>query len=183
MEDYARKGKIRLIVAHSGRGKGRQIAYENSKGRYIISGLDADDVVKPTLQEVLKVYHMYHEGYVLSFATIHFIPRDLVEAVGGWKDLQWGEDVDFARRIELLGKIHYFKDDSIIIERRGHIKRSLSYKIKEEYQICQSKYRIGLSLFGTGTTTWYYLPLQFSIALFVLVVSKLKGAEKFKYDS
>ena len=81
LEEYTRRGQIKLILEHSTRGKGRQIAYEYSKGNYIISGLDADDVVKPTLKEVLKLYHAEHEGYVLSFRTVHFIPRSLVEAV------------------------------------------------------------------------------------------------------
>ena len=168
-------------MEHCSRGKGRQIAFEKSLGSYIISGLDADDIVKPTLKSVLLFYHTQHEGYVLTFGTIHFIPRDLVEAVGGWRELQWGEDVDFAKRIEAMGKMHYFVDDSIIIEHRGHVSRGLAYKLKEEYRICQSKYQIGRSLFGIHTTKWYNLPMQFLVATSVLVVSKLKRTKKFRY--
>jgi glycosyltransferase involved in cell wall biosynthesis len=181
LEDYARDGMIRLFFAHSSRGKGRQIAYENSKGQYIISGLDTDDVVKPTIRQVLKVYHDSHEGYVLSYRTIHFIPRHIVEAVGGWRDLQWGEDVDFCKRVEALGKMHYFKDDSLLISRRGHVNRSLIFKLREEYRICQSKYQIGLSLFGTHTTSWYYLPIQCLIALSVMIQFKLAKKQRFHY--
>ncbi len=181
LEEYAKKGHIKLIVEHSSRGKGRQIAFENSNGEYIISGLDTDDVVKPTLKDVLKLYHAEHEGYALSFGTIHFIHRQLVEAVNGWRDLQWAEDVDFCKRIESIGKMHYFHDDSVIIERRGHTNRGFAYKLKEEYRCCQSKYQVGLSLFR-APTTWYYRPIQFTVALSALVVSKIKHTKRYKYN-
>jgi len=181
LEEYAMKGQIKLVVERSTRGKGRQIAYELSQGEYIISGLDTDDVVKPTLKNVLRLYHANHEGFALSFGTIHFIPRNLVEAVNGWRDLQWGEDVDFCKRIELLGMMHYFNDNSLLIEQKGHVKRGFVFKMNEEYRICQSKYQIGLSLFRSPLTRWYYRPMQFLVALYALVICKIKHIKKYCY--
>ena len=182
LNEYAARKQIRLIVQRSSRGMGRQIAYEHSRGTYIISGLDADDIVKPTLKDILKSYHSLHEDYVLSLRTVHIIPRRIVEAVHGWRDLQWGEDVDFCKRVESLRRMHYFKDDSVLIATRGHVKRSLRFKIKEEYRICQSKYKIGLSLFGTHTTSWHYLPIQYLVAISVLITSKFRRTQKFRYN-
>src|SRR5665647_3308215 len=88
LEEYARNRKIKLIIEHSNRGRGRQIAFEYSKGDYIISGIDTDDVIRPVLKDVLREYHEKHEGYMLQFETIYIVPRHLVIAVGGWRDLQ-----------------------------------------------------------------------------------------------
>lgn len=183
LEEYARNGSINLIVEPSSRGKGRQIAFENSKGDYIISGIDTDDVFKPTLRDILKLYHDKHEGYMLSFKTIHIIPRQLVRAVGGWRDLQWGEDVDFIKRVESLSKLHYFDDDSIIIERRRKVKRGFIYGLKERYQFYQCRHKIGLNIFeDLMMYPWYVRPIQFSIAFAAIISSRLKRVRKFEYS-
>lgn len=183
LEEYSRKGRIKLIVEKSSRGKGRQIAFENSSGDYIISGMDTDDVIKQTLKDILRMYHSQHEGYMLSFDTIHIIPRYLVEAVGGWRDLQWGEDVDFTRRVESMSKLHYFTDATGIIERRGRVKRGVLYKIKEDYRCCQSCYKLGKNVFDSVKMyPWYKQPMQFVIALVAVVVCKFRLVEKFEYD-
>jgi len=163
LEEYAKSGKIKLIVERSSRGQGRQIAFENSVGTYILSGIDTDDLIKPVLKDILRLYHEKHEGFMLSFGTFHIIPRKLVIEIGGWRNLQWGEDVDFAKRIESSGKIHYFEDSSYIIE-RGHIKRSFFHRVKENYLFYQCRYRIGLSVFDdivrNPLYSWYMRPLQ-----------------------
>ncbi len=178
LEGYQQEGKIKLIVQKSSRGRGRQIAFENSTGDYIISGLDADDVIKPTLKDVLAVYHSKHEGYALSFGTIHFLPRTLVEAVGGWRDLQWGEDVDFCSRVEALGMIHYFPDASWIVQQRGKVNRSLIYRTKERYSFYKCGYRIGRSIIGDAlkneSVVWYQRPMELVLALAALSSLKFK---------
>jgi len=185
LEDYARAGKIRLLVQKSSRGKGRQIAFENSTGDYIISGLDSDDVLKPTLKDVLKIYHSEHEGYALSFGTIHFIPRPLVESVGGWRDLQSLEDVDFCKRVEILGKMHYFEDDSFVMQRRGRVKRSIFYRTKERYSYYKCAYQIGRCVWSEiikkQSVIWYRRPIEFVLALTAVANLKIKKVKKFKY--
>jgi len=184
IEGFAKNRKIKLIVRPSSRGQGRQIAFENSVGDYILSGIDTDDVIKPVLKETLRLYHEKHEGYMLSFGTFHIVPRRLVTAVGGWRDLQFGEDVDFAKRIELIGKIHYFPDSSHIID-RGDVKRGLLYSLREEHMKYQCFYRIGLNVFRDIATNplkpWYMRPLLFLSALFAIAVAKLKHLEKLEY--
>jgi glycosyltransferase involved in cell wall biosynthesis len=184
LEEYAGKGNIKLIIEHSSRGKGRQIAFDNSIGNYIISGIDTDDVIKPVLRDVLRLYHEEHEGYMLSFGTIHIIPRHLVIAVGGWRDLQWGEDVDFTKRIAFIGKSHYFPDASRIVGKKGSLKRGFLRRIRERYVYYQCRYKIGLSVFDDlRIDSWRKRPVECFIALFALAMAKLKRLNKFEYKS
>jgi len=182
LQEYAKKGKLKLIVEKSSRGKGRQIAFENSSGDYIISGIDMDDILKPTLKEVMKMYHDQHEGYELLLGTIHIIPRKIVEEVGGWKDLQWGEDVDFCKRVESISKLHYIANPWLLILKRGRVRRGPFYKFKERYRFYQVRYQIGVTIFGeVMMNPWYDRPILFFIALAALTMSKLRGVKKFNY--
>jgi len=174
LEEYAREGKIKLIIERSSRGRGRQIAFENSTGDYIISGVDTDDVLTPVFKDFLKVYHEQHEGYVLSADTIHIIPRKVVEEIGGWKDLQYYEDVDFCRRVESIGKWH---GSQFVLVERGKAKRGPFHRIKEIYDACQCRYKIGDKVFDElEMTSLYNKPLVFFVCGFALITCKLKNA-------
>jgi len=184
LEEYAKNGKIKLIIEYSNRRRGRQIAFENSKGDYIITGIDTDDVIKPVLKDVLRLYHEKHEGYMLSYGTIHIIPRHLVITIGGWRDLQWGEDVDFAKRIESMGKIHYFPDVERIVGKKGTLKRGFLRRVREGYLGYQCRYKIGFDILDeVKADHWYKRPLQIYIAIFALFVIKLKREHRFEYNS
>ncbi len=104
LQKYAKKGSITLIIKNCSRGKGRQIALENSKGQYIISNLDLDDIFTPRLQALIHFYHSQCENRILAamqgepreskwFPNITIGTRNLIEELGGWSDLQWGEDL------------------------------------------------------------------------------------------
>ncbi len=181
LKEYAKKDQIKLIVQSSTRGKGRQIAFQNSIGDYILSGIDTDDVINPILKDVLRLYHLEHEGYMLSFRTFHIIPRYLVNTIGGWKDLQWGEDVDFIKRVEELKRVHYFPDASHIIK-KGQIKRGPFHRLRENYAFYQCRYRIGADVIEAAPSPWYLRPLQFFVAFSALTTVKLKRQHKFEYE-
>lgn len=185
LEEYARVGKIKLIIEHSNRGRGRQIAFENSKGDYIISGIDTDDMIRPVLKNVLREYHEKHEGYVLQFETIYIVPRHLVIAVGGWRDLQWGEDIDFTKRIVAMGKSHYFPDLSRIVEKKRflHKQSPLLYKPIDRYTYYQCRYKIGFNILDDQVNYWYKLPIEVLIAISALAVLKIKRVRRFEYAS
>jgi glycosyltransferase involved in cell wall biosynthesis len=184
LEEYAKTGKIKLIVAPSSRGQGRQIAFENSVGTYIISDIDTDDFIKPVLKDILRLYHEKHEGFMLAFGTLHIIPRKLVVEVGGWRNLQYYEDVDFAKRVELIGKIHYFEDSQAIIV-RGSEKGHFFNRLKKAYSIYQCGYIIGKDIFHNigrdPSHPLYMRPLLLLDALFAVALAKVKHLEKLKY--
>ena len=185
LKEYAKSGKIKLIIERSSRGKGRQIAFENSVGTYILSGIDTDDLIKPLLKDILRTYHEKHEGFMLSFGTFHIIPRQLVIEIGGWRDLQRFEDTDFSKRIQSIGKIHYFKNSSFIIE-RGYVKRSIFLRLKDDYKIHQCGYIVGKNVFkdiGRKTLNpWYIRSLRFSNAIVAITIAKIKRLKRLEYN-
>ncbi|MDA4127897.1 MAG: glycosyltransferase [Thaumarchaeota archaeon] len=112
LEEYGKMGAIRLISAKCSRGKGRQIAFLNSVGDYVVSNMDMDEVFKPTLASFLTFYHNRCEGNVLAVIpreggrgpNITVAPRAVLSEIGGWRDLQYGEDWDVWSRAAAFGK-------------------------------------------------------------------------------
>lgn len=109
---------LKIIRRKCTRGKGRQIAFENSTGEYILANLDMDDVYGPRLSELLSFYHAQCEGRVLlvtlgledeirGLQNITIVPRSLATSLGGWRDLQWGEDWEFWCRARKIDKFSW----------------------------------------------------------------------------
>lgn len=107
--------QIKLLRRKCRRGKGRQIAFENSTGKYIIANMDMDDTFKPVLQNLLDSYHRKCDGKLLAvfkgsldqvniFQNITVGPRDIIRSIGGWRNLQWGEDWDLWCRAGKINK-------------------------------------------------------------------------------
>jgi len=181
LQEYARKGRIKLFVQRCSRGKGRQIAFENSTGRYIVSGLDTDDRLQPAFHEFLSIYHNDHEGYMLSAGTVHIVPRQIVEEIGGWRDLKWGEDVDFHKRAKSLGRQHELEYPLVLVE-RGHNKRSLIARVSEMYNTSLCCYRIGKSVLDqVKMSIWFYRPIVFVFAACALVECRCRHVQRFRY--
>jgi len=110
LQEYASSGLLKLIVKKCNRGEGRQIAFAESTGDYVIAGIDTDDVVGPGLQHLLTLYHTEYEGLVLQGTGVTIAPRSVVESLGGWKPLARAEDFDFWKRAEdrgLLRKVSF----------------------------------------------------------------------------
>lgn len=115
LKGFAEKGQIKLMQVKCSRGKGRQIAFENSSGKYVVANLDMDDVFKPRLRELLERYHEVAEGKLLwavsrakggfwGGESFTIAPRDLLAELGGWRDLQVFEDLELCCRAALRGK-------------------------------------------------------------------------------
>lgn len=132
---YAAQRKLKLIQRNCNRGEGRQIAFNHSQGDYIITGLDMDDVFKPTLHTILVNYHTKYEGFMVVYGTVGIIPRSLVENVGGWVSLSAYEDVEFGRRARYVcdtSKYMWTSDASPIILKRGEH----CFRLKEDQLGC-----------------------------------------------
>lgn len=109
LQHFAAKGLVKLDERHCSRGRGRQIAFEESSGDYILSGVDLDDVFRPVFKPLLEAYHRFFEGKCLLMSgrgeAITILPRALVERVGGWRDIPAGEDLDLWARIAKEGEL------------------------------------------------------------------------------
>ena len=105
--EYEKNGKIRLFRLKCSRGAGREVAFEKARGEYIVSGVDTDDVVvQDALSHLLDFYRNKCEGNLLriQWSGIVVAPAELVKRLGGWRDLQWGENWDICERAARTGK-------------------------------------------------------------------------------
>jgi glycosyltransferase involved in cell wall biosynthesis len=131
---YQEEGRIKLIVRKCSRGIGRQVAFEGSSGEYIIANMDLDEIYRIGLRNLLKFYHSKCEGLaVLSvydaarnlrgFQNVTVVRAETAREIGGWHDLQYGEDWEFWARaakvkrygwvvFPLVDKLNYHEERS-----------------------------------------------------------------------
>ena len=110
------EGKISLIERRCSRGEGRQLGFEATSGDYVLGHMDCDDVFDAEgLDSLLELYHRGFEGEVVmtqkrgsdEASNITIGPRQLLQEIGGWRDLNWGEDWDLWARAAGEGKYAY----------------------------------------------------------------------------
>jgi hypothetical protein len=98
--------KLKVISKKSTRGKGRQIAFLNSTGNYLIQ-FDLDAFYNEGLRKLFK----WHERNKPKYAVIagnSIFPRIALREIGGWNDLNWSEDLDLWIRLTLAGKAKWY---------------------------------------------------------------------------
>ncbi|MCI4324597.1 MAG: glycosyltransferase [Thermoplasmata archaeon] len=99
----------RLKVVRQGeknRGRGRRLAFEVSRGRWVIP-FDTSLVYDATYASILARYFALGLPKML-FSEIVALPRDSIEAAGSWRDLIGGEDIDlYSRVVARFGVVAY----------------------------------------------------------------------------
>jgi glycosyltransferase involved in cell wall biosynthesis len=107
LRGFAARGQIKLIERHCSRGEGRQLGFESSSGDYVLGHMDCDDVFDAEgLDSLLTTYHSKYEGLLLmtqkkdsdEASNITVAQRPLLNQLGGWRDMNWGEDWDLWAR-------------------------------------------------------------------------------------
>ena len=105
-------GLVAVIERRCSRGEGRQLALQSSRGMYVLSHMDCDDVFNAAgLDSLIATYHSAYEGTALmtkrrespEASNITIAPREVLDRVGGWRPLNWGEDWDLWARLAGLG--------------------------------------------------------------------------------
>ncbi|MGI0081445.1 MAG: glycosyltransferase family A protein, partial [Nitrososphaerales archaeon] len=115
LSQYQNAGLIKYVSRKCSRGLGRQVAFENSKGDFILACMDCDDEFIPeNVNRLIDLHHEKHEGSVMmtkktkknekEASNITIAPRSVVIQVGGWRDINWCEDWDFWARAAAIGK-------------------------------------------------------------------------------
>lgn len=132
-----------LFMGRVSRGKARQIAFEHSRGDYILSSIDTDDTFRPVLKDMLSQYHARFEGRIVSFGGLTVLPRMLVEELGGWPDLQWNEDGYLYARAFRRGLYVADFSNPFWQERGFHEQRQKTFWSK--YYWSRDKWRIGVN--------------------------------------
>lgn len=158
-----KQGRIHLIEQKCSRGRGRQLAFEASVGSYVLDQIDLDDVYKPCFKELVAYYHKNCEGLVMGAKAFLMGPREVLESVGGWRDLQYGEDRDLWDRITDAGKWaggppELARETRLEVKRHGS--GSLLHRIRYQYERARDLYRVGKSpLDGAERKSFSYLLL------------------------
>jgi glycosyltransferase involved in cell wall biosynthesis len=161
LRNYAEAGKIILKVKKCSRGQGRQLAFENSSGEYIIANLDMDDIFKPNLIKLLMKYHAMCDGKLLlavsdsspdliGFQNITIVPRSLVKRLGGWRNLQYSEDWDMWSRAAKIGQYQYLIFS--IAESQNLVKKDKNFiqSLKGRYIRYREMHRLNRRIFFQG---------------------------------
>jgi len=109
LRDYASLyGNIRVLRQKCSRGLGRQIAYKNSQGKYLIT-VDMDtEYLSKKLCDFLLAHKQskLKDTYVLkTWESFCIYPRHAVDKVEGWRDYNIGEDMDILARLFLVNSV------------------------------------------------------------------------------
>ena len=187
--------RIRLLQSKSSRGRGREIAFENSRGEYVIANLDMDDVFRPRLRELLRRYHDLAEGNLLWATSVMkgkgfwggesftIAPRELIEELGGWRDLQLFEDRELNSRAArkeryCIGEFALLETTNPHSERR----RSLWGRMKWRYVRYREILRVGLPMqLWNKRETWKQKLIKVSMKVLVLPFYETYS-DPFNYD-
>jgi|GEM_PF-1557021 len=88
-----------VILDRNNAGLGKNVAFENSAGKFIIM-FDAQTVYNLDLADM--VHNFILSGIKkMVFSPLAIIPRMIINEVGRWRELTDGEDIDFYTRVAL----------------------------------------------------------------------------------
>lgn len=150
LRQYADEGRIKLVHGEGSRGKCRQVAFENSIGKYVFANIDTDDVYNAELQNLAGIYIKHCEGFVLRVRSsqqpkgaVTIASRNVLDKLGGWHDLNFFEEVDLwlrAIKLDQFRWISYPFYNSI----HTHKERTKRMgRIRQAYLSSREKIRIG----------------------------------------
>lgn len=163
LHDYQQRGLISCIERRCTRGRGRQIALEASRGKYILAHVDCDDVFSaPGIRDLLLRYHRDYEGMILATkrtavderSNITIGPADLLRSLG-WRDVNWFEDWDIWNRARALGKYRFLEYPESIpphkfVKVRVSRRKGLWSRNVMTFGRYRDMYRIGRLVFPKG---------------------------------
>ncbi|NQE53823.1 hypothetical protein C5S29_09540 [ANME-1 cluster archaeon GoMg3.2] len=99
LERYAKKyGNMKIISKKCLRGRGWQTAFEHSTGDTIIIAT-CDTIYNDLWIKLILLYEREGFDFALSAWFTRIYPRKLLDDVGGWKNLQYWEDIELLSRL------------------------------------------------------------------------------------
>ena len=190
---FEKEGRIRLIELKCSRGRGRQVALEASKGEVIISNLDTDEVYSPSLSSLLGTYDaLGHGGVLLAISSsskeererqnITIGTRELLQEIGGWRDVNYGEDWDLWRRAAERGRFSIVVFSLVTGADPSPEKTSKTLrKLRLRYTRYVSLMQLGRPVFQRGSRITYAQWGVFAVAR-IAALFKPKYAKNAEFD-
>ncbi|UCD92965.1 MAG: glycosyltransferase family 2 protein [Methanobacteriota archaeon] len=106
--DFARgHGNMRVLSRKCSMGRGRQLAFKESVGRFIIV-VDTDTVYFPIVREFVDKYLEQYPEFAVQAKLFGIFPREIWESVGGRGDFNTGEDFEMWMRIWKIGRMKWY---------------------------------------------------------------------------
>lgn len=192
LEEYRNTNKIKLYhMKVRNRGMGRQYAFEKSRGYYIISNMDTDDIFNSNLKMLLEGYRKYAEGKLLwarnraassywGEGHITVAPRSLLVELNGWHDLHIWEDWELACRAARINR-YCWTDFQLIARSNPHPER-IRVDRKFWYRVISYREmrRVGKQVFtyNEDVSTFQHLA-----AIFAWFLSVMKKSYKVPFNA
>ena len=139
LREYQEKfTNFKVVILKCKRGLGRQLAFQNSVGNYIIQ-VDLDTVYYASWKKLLDLYmHSEFAGTrALQVPYFGIYPRHLLAGTGGWRNLQLAEDFDLWQR---LIKIDAFKWCPLVVGENWKIKEPEKRQTKSICEVIWRKF-------------------------------------------
>jgi glycosyltransferase involved in cell wall biosynthesis len=198
LRKFSRTGRLKAIQKRCTRGHGRQLAFENSNGKYVIANLDLDDVFLPVIQDLVRGYHRTAEGKLLAVfnssepervaedwvQNMTVVPRELVLSMGGWRDLNIYEDWDLWSRASTLNAYRwstqkFAANQSVHPESR----RWAGDRLARRYERYSNRLQLGLGIFSKGERRGISQWLAYVAARFTLPFKGVLSGQDSAFES
>jgi glycosyltransferase involved in cell wall biosynthesis len=192
LKEYADAGKILLFQEKCSRGRGRQLAFEKSKGGHILSNFELDNIYKPTVKHLIEAYHSHCEGNLLLALSktaknrwgnngVTMSTRNLIERLGGWRDLQIYEDSDQYEHAASIGAFRWGWFD-ILEHSDDQSEWGQLRKARYRYQTYRDGFRLGrkVNLTSGSIPT---VALKFTAKITSSLQQPLRSASRGHFDS
>ena len=183
LERLAYNGDIELLHRNGvSRGRGRQIAFEESDADIIAAHADLDTVFYPALKQLEATYRRLRSRNGGGLLLVHgclVTDRSTIESVGGWSDLQVHEDKDLWVRTDRDSAIYYLPI-SVARHHSNFEWDSPAYRLRRRYQNYRDAIRLGVPVSALRTSYRDRQPFVARPTSSALVTAAATRAKKMK---
>ena len=106
--DYAERTKnMKVISRKCLRGMGWQMAFDHSIGSIIVI-VALDTIYNEKWYQAVKMFEEKGFPFALHMWYSEIYPRNLLYEVGGWRNIQYSEDMEIRARLARIGKLRRY---------------------------------------------------------------------------
>lgn len=176
--------RYKSLPQNMGLGKARKISFEESRGKYILESLDADDEYSEGILDFVEVYHQIESqvsfDFYLKGSAINMAPKELLLKVP-YRNLPLAEDRDLWRRLFARGSIIWL-EHKLFSEEIGYHKNLLD-KLKREFGVMVIDFQVGISFWSSLKWAMFSSLKLAPYRLFILPLCYLIAMGRENYET